>query len=156
MPFNGEICETFYDYIVYIKSKRCYEVEMDVDIEQDTHVDRILLPVTAAIYKNGVEKPALRWSFEIGIGAVSDKDLHGFIERMRRGFGIANRCTELKIQKFKVSLSIKDFASSPEFPKGRLFEVDSQEQWQPALKKLVCRERELIGKFTLLSFTVCY
>ena len=120
---------------------------MDADTEQHAvHVDRILLPVTAAIYQNGMEKPAMRWSFEIEVGALSDKDLHRFIERLKRGFGIANGCTELKIQKFKVSLSIKDFTSSPEFPKGRLFEVDSQEQWQPALKNIVNRERELIGK----------
>ena len=29
--------------------------------------DRILLPVTASIYHNGDEKPAMRWSFEMGI-----------------------------------------------------------------------------------------
>jgi hypothetical protein len=125
--------------------------KMEADTDQDAvHADRILLPVTAAIYQNGMEKPAMRWSFEIEVGALSDKDLHVFIERLKRGFGIANRCTELKIQKFKVSLSIKDFTSLPEFPKGRLFEVDCQEQWQPALKKIVNRERELIGKLRLL------
>ena len=36
--------------------------------------DRILLPVTAAIYHNGEEKPAMRWSFEMGIGGESDKE----------------------------------------------------------------------------------
>ena len=51
---------------------------MDVDIpdieqgQQDNYVDRILLPVPAAIYNNCMENPAMRWSFEMGIGAVSD------------------------------------------------------------------------------------
>jgi len=40
-----------------------------------TFADRVLLPVTAAIYRNGEEKPAIRWSFEMGIGVESDKKL---------------------------------------------------------------------------------
>ena len=36
--------------------------------------DRILLPVTAAIYHNGEEKPAMCWSFKMGIGGESDKE----------------------------------------------------------------------------------
>ena len=31
--------------------------------------DRVVLPVTDAIYRNAEEKPAMRWSFEMGIGA---------------------------------------------------------------------------------------
>ena len=34
--------------------------------------DRVLLPVTAVIYRNGEEKPAICWSFEMGIGVESD------------------------------------------------------------------------------------
>ena len=41
--------------------------------------DRLVLPVTAAIYRNGEEKPAMRWSFEMGIGGESDKMLLDFI-----------------------------------------------------------------------------
>ena len=40
--------------------------------QQDNHVDRILLPVPTAIYNNCMENPAMRWSFEMGISAVSD------------------------------------------------------------------------------------
>ena len=71
--------------------------------------DRILLPVTAAIYRNGVEKPAMRWSFEMGIGDESDKKLFDFISRIRKGFGIADRCSQLEIARFKVTISMKDF-----------------------------------------------
>ena len=31
--------------------------------------NRVVLPVTDATYRNGEEKPAMRWSFEMGIGA---------------------------------------------------------------------------------------
>jgi len=31
--------------------------------------DRVMLHNTAAIYRNGEEKTAMRWSFEMGIGA---------------------------------------------------------------------------------------
>ena len=53
--------------------------------------DRVVLPVTAAIYRNGEEKPAVRWSFEMGIGSESDKMLFDFIFRVREEFGVADR-----------------------------------------------------------------
>ena len=31
--------------------------------------NRVVLPVTDATYRNGEEKPAMRWSFEMGVGA---------------------------------------------------------------------------------------
>ena len=42
-------------------------------------IDRDRLPVIATIYRNGEEKPAKRWSFEMGIGGESDKMLLDFI-----------------------------------------------------------------------------
>ena len=53
--------------------------------------DRVVLAVSAAIYRNGEEKPAMRWSFEMGIGGKSDKMLFDFIFRVREGFGIADQ-----------------------------------------------------------------
>ena len=41
--------------------------------------DRVVRPVTATIYRNGEEKSAMRWSFEMGIGGESDKALFDFI-----------------------------------------------------------------------------
>ena len=35
------------------------------------HNDRVLLPVTAVIYRNGQEKAAMRWSFDAAIGQES-------------------------------------------------------------------------------------
>ena len=40
-----------------------------MEVEHDKNVHRILLPVTAAIYRNGMEKPAMRWSYEMTVGA---------------------------------------------------------------------------------------
>ena len=59
--------------------------------------DRVVLPVTAAIYRNGEEKPAVRWSFEMGIGRERVKMLFDFIVRVRKGFRIADRCTQLNM-----------------------------------------------------------
>ena len=39
----------------------------------------------------------------------------------------------LKIAKFKIQLSSKDFRPKlPEWPKGRIFQIDTQEQWETA------------------------
>ena len=124
-------------------------LRMDV-VDLGRNIDRMLLP---AIYQNGVEKPAMCWTFEMAIGAISDQTLRGFLQRLRGRFGIAERCLELTIRKFKVSLSTKDFKVTPEFPKGRLFEIDCEEQWQTALKYLVNRERELIGTCCALTYS---
>ena len=108
--------------------------------------DCILLPVTAAIYHNGEEKPAMRWSFEMGIGGESDKELFDFVTRLREGFGISDRCSQLKILKYKIAISMKDFQVTANCPKGRLFEIDSQEQWNAAIAKVLTKELELIGR----------
>ena len=62
-----------------------------------------MLAVNAAIYRNGEEKPAMRWSFEMGIGGKSDK-MFDFIFRVREGFGIADQCSQLNIARFRVTI----------------------------------------------------
>ena len=108
--------------------------------------DHVLLPVTVAIYRNGEEKPAMRWSIEMGIGGENDKILFDFIFRVREGFGIADRCSQLKIARFRVTISVKDFQVTANCPKGRVFEIDSQEQWNAAIIKVITKERESIGR----------
>ena len=90
--------------------------------------DRVVLPFTAAIYRNGEEKTAIRWSFEMGIGSESDKTLFDFIFRVREGFGIAGRCSQLNIAQFRVTISVKDFQVTANCPKDRVFEIDFLEQ----------------------------
>ena len=48
--------------------------------------DRVVLPVNAASFRNCEEKPAVRWSFEMGIGDESEKMLFDFIFRVRKVF----------------------------------------------------------------------
>ena len=47
-------------------------LRMDV-VDLGRNVDRMLLPVTAAIYQNGMEKPAMRWTFEMAIAPLATK-----------------------------------------------------------------------------------
>ena len=42
------------------------------------HNDRVLLPVTAVIYRNGQKKTAMHWSFEAAIGRESDQNFIQF------------------------------------------------------------------------------
>ena len=55
--------------------------------------DRVLLPVTKAIYQYDQEKQAVRSSYEMGIEGESDKKLFDFIVRLREGFVIGDRCS---------------------------------------------------------------
>ena len=80
------------------------------------------------------------------IGGESDKELFDFVTRLREGFGIGDRCSPLKILKYKIATSMKDFQVTANCPKGRLFEIDSQEQWNAAIAKVLTKERELIGR----------
>jgi len=42
-------------------------------VDLGRNVDRMLLPVTAAIYQNGVEKPAMHWTFEMAVRRVQTR-----------------------------------------------------------------------------------
>ena len=103
-----------------------------------------LVPVTGAIYHNGLEKPTERWSFELGLNLSEDKLLYTILEK---GYGIGDKCAALNIAKFKLQVSAKDFTPKlPEWPKGRIFCIDSQEQWDNCFPKILGHERELIGR----------
>ena len=69
----------------------------------------VIAPVTGAICHNGNEKPTVRWCFELGMRTVSDKDFTSVLSRLQKGFGIKEKCATLKIFKFKIQLSSKDF-----------------------------------------------
>lgn len=69
----------------------------------------VIVPVTGAIYHNGNEKPTERWCFELGMRTVSNKDFTSVLSRLQKGFGIKEKCAMLKIVKFKIQLSSKDF-----------------------------------------------
>ena len=69
------------------------------------------------------------------------------MRRLEKGYGIKDKCAALNITKFKLRVSAKDFAPKlPDWPKGRIFSVDSQEQWDNCFPKILGLQRELIGK----------
>lgn len=100
-----------------------------------------------ASYSNGQEKPSSRWSFEIGLNLTVDKFLSTVLKRLEKGYGIKDKCAALNITKFKLQASAKDFTPIlPEWPKGRIFCIDSQEQWENSFPKILGHQRELVGK----------
>ena len=106
-----------------------------------------IVPVTAAIYHNGQEKPTERWSLELGLTLSEDKHLSTIIKRLEKGYGVKNKTSALGIRKFNIQLSVKDFTPKlPEWPKGRIFAIDCQEQWENCLPKVLGLQRELIGR----------
>ena len=96
-----------------------------------------LVPVTGLIYrlKDGrVESaPAENWSFEMRLGLGDDNIMSNFVSRLQRGFGIKDRCDELGINSFHIKLANKDPSASQNFPRGRMYNNDSQETWKDAL-----------------------
>ena len=105
------------------------------------------VPVTGAIYHNGQEKPTERWSFELGLKLSEDKILSTVLKGLEKGYGKKEKCAALNISKFKLEASPKDFTLIlPEWPKGRIFSINSQEQWDICMPKIVGLQRELIGK----------
>ena len=121
--------------------------------ETDTVRESItVVPVTGAIYHNGQEKPTERWSFELGLNVSEDKILSTVLKRLEKGYGIKDKCAALNITKFKLQASAKDFTPIlPEWPKGRIFSIDSQEQWDNCFPKILGLQRELVGKKLLGS-----
>ena len=115
--------------------------------ESATRETATIVPVTGAIYSNGQEKPSSRWSFEIGLNLTVDKFLPTVLKRLEKGYGIKDKCAALNITKFKLQASAKDFTPILlECPKGRIFCIDSQEQWENSFPKILGHQRELVGK----------
>ena len=62
-----------------------------------------IVPVTAAIYKNGKEKADVKWSFEISV-SPSDSALANFKKRLYETYGTREKCLELQIENFVIKL----------------------------------------------------
>ena len=109
--------------------------------------NRVVLPVTDATYRNGEEKPAMRWSFEMGVGAKVTRCCLILFFRVREGFVIVDQCSQLNIARFRVTISVRDFQVTANCPKCRVFAIDSQQQWNAAIFKVITKEQELIDRF---------
>ena len=116
------------------------------------------MAATFAIYKSQEEKPCMRWNAEINLGFDADKNLGLFRLRSRNEFGIQERCcSELQIKRFKVSICTKDLNTvTKEFPKGRVLDIDTNEQWEASLPKVIKKEREIILKVYQVNDTSAF
>ena len=83
---------------------------------------------------------------------IGDRDFASILNRLQKGFGIKEKGAMLNIIKYKIQLSSKDFQPKlPEWPKGRIFEIDTQEQWEAVVPQTISHQREIIGKFMSCS-----
>ena len=67
------------------------------------------------------------------------------VERLKVSSGLVERTKELGIFDFKIKLQYKRNVPEAEFPKGRIFAIDSQDQFEVA-RPLLQEKHELIGK----------
>lgn len=103
---------------------------------------KVLHEVTGCIFKQGDEKPAMKWSF---LTKIEVEDLASFLRNLKSS-GIDQRAKEIGVLKYKLRLQYKRLTPDPEFPRGRIFSIDTDEQFQIALP-LLQDKHELIGKF---------
>ena len=121
----------------------------EIDEPQAPADTTVILPVTGAIYHNGNEKPTERWCFELGLKIG---DFASVSSRLQKGFGIKEKCAMLNIVKCKIQLSLKDYQLKLlEWPKGGIFQIDTQEQWETLLPQIISLQREIIGKLKSCS-----
>ena len=90
----------------------------------------------------GDEKPAMKWSF---VTKIEANNLTSFLRSLKSS-GIDERAKEIGILKSKIKLQYKRLTLEPEFPCGRIFSIDTDEEFQLALP-LLQEKHELIGKF---------
>ena len=93
--------------------------------------------ITACIYRKGVEKAVAKWSFLRNIPSIQkdqpEPSLKTFICELKTKHGLSSRCKDLGINTYKVSVNYKRTTAEPDYPKGRVFAVDTQEQFFIAL-----------------------
>ena len=103
---------------------------------------KVLHEVTGCIFKQGDEKPAMKWSF---VTKIEVEDSASFLRNLKSS-GIDQRAKKIGVLKYKLKLQYKRLMPDPEFPRGRIFSIDTDEQFQIALT-LLLDKHELIGKF---------
>ena len=86
--------------------------------------------ITACIYRKGVEKAVAKWSFMSNIPSIQkdqpEPSLKTFICELKTKHGLSSRCQDLGINTYKVSVNYKRTTAEPEYPKGRVFAVDTK------------------------------
>ena len=97
----------------------------------------MLKEITAFIYRKGVEKPVAKWSSMSNIPSIQkdqpEPSLKIFICELKSKLGLSSRCQDFGINTYKVSDIYTRTIAEPDYPKGRVFAVDTQEQFFIAL-----------------------
>ena len=93
---------------------------------------------TACIYRKGVEKAVAKWSFMSNIRSIQNKtqsepSLKTFTSELKTKHGLSSKCQDFGINIYKVSVNYKRTTAEPDYPKGKVFAVDTQEQFFIAL-----------------------
>ena len=107
---------------------------------EDAHVVSVV-EVTGCIYKLGEEKPTSKWSF---LTKIDSKNHFQFLENFEKECGVQKGCDELGIKTFTLKLQCRHLVSEVDFPKGRIFAVDTEEQFKIVEQRK--EKHELIGK----------
>lgn len=105
---------------------------------------KVLHEVTCAIYKAGQDKPAVRWSFFFKYDEDSVESRSEVLERMNATCGIKERANEIFVMNYKIKLSVRRMEPEPEFPKGRVFAIDTESQFT-LMMPLIQQNYEIIG-----------
>ena len=93
--------------------------------------------ITACIYRKGVQKPDSKWSFMSNIPSLQkdqpEPSPKTIICEFKTKHGLSSRCQDLGINTYKVSVNYKRTTAEPDYPKGTVFAVDTQEHFFIAL-----------------------
>ena len=103
---------------------------------------KVIHDVRSCIYKINCDKPVSKWSFQT---KLEEQQKHKLVERLKVSSGLVERTKELAIFDFKTKLQYKRNMPEAEFPKGRIFAIDSQDHFEVA-RPLLQEKHELIGK----------
>ena len=88
---------------------------------------KVIHDVTACIYKINCRKTASKWSFQTKLDKQQKDKL---VESLKVSSGIVERTNELGSFDFKIKLQYKRNVPEAEFPRGRIFAIDSQDQFE--------------------------
>ena len=107
------------------------------------------ISVTGCLNKLGEEKPISKWSFRAK-SPNPNTPLSEFIQKIQTNHGIGDRCQEVGITSYKIKLSYKYMKPEQEWPKGRLFSIDTQEEFEMAVPLMkMSADYELVGKISI-------
>ena len=87
-----------------------------------------LLDATACLYKLGADKGCHRWSFMLERERMATS-IAEFKNHRTLNHGFKEVATSFGILKFNTTISIHRHMKEPQFPNGRIFLCNTQDEW---------------------------